>query len=121
MLQEELDDKKMFNDYGQQYDRQSLRKDYTLPYLSDLLGEYAKGKKVEEMDDFWKDKDQIIQRVEESLSKMLDKIDFDAYSKKDIAQLYESISLRKNVWLSLFDCEDMMKALDFNILKQSRF
>ena len=100
---------------------QSLRKDYTLPYLSDLLGEYAKGKKVEEMDDFWKDKDQIIQRVEESLSKMLDKIDFDAYSKKDIAQLYESISLRKNVWLSLFDCEDMMKALDFNILKQSRF
>ena len=100
---------------------QSLRKDYTLPYLSDLLGEYAKGKKVEEMDNFWDDKDQIIQRVEESLSKMLDKIDFEAYSRKDIAQLYESISLRKNVWLSLFDCQDMMKALDFNILKQSRF
>lgn len=100
---------------------QTLRKNYTLPYFSDLLGEYAKGKAVEDMDPFWRDKEQTVDAVEESLSKMIAEIDFEAYSKKDIGQLYENISLRRNVWLALFESQEIMKTLDLNRLVQSRF
>jgi len=98
-----------------------LRKSYTLPYFSDLLGEYAKGKEVQDVNAFWRDKQQTVHTVEESLSKVLTDIDFELYSRKDIAELYENISLRRNVWLSLFDCQEMMEELDFNTLTQSRF
>lgn len=100
---------------------QIVRKNYTLPYFSDLLGEYAKGKKVQEIDAFWRDKDKIVKAVEESLSKVLTDIDFEAYSKKEIAEFYENISLRRNVWLSLFECQILMAEIDFDALKQSRF
>ena len=100
---------------------QILRKNYTLPYFSDLLGEYAKGKEVQDINAFWRDKQQTVKAVEESLSKVLADIDFELYSRKDIAELYENISLRRNVWLSLFVCQEMMAELDFNVLKQSRF
>lgn len=98
-----------------------LGKNYTLPYLSDLLGEYAKGKSYNEVDNFWKDTQQTAHAVEAYLSGVLEGIDFELYSKKDIAELYENISLRKNVWLSLLNCQKMMKELDFNALKESRF
>lgn len=98
-----------------------LGKNYTLPYLSDLLGEYAKGKNINEVDNFWKDTQQTVHAVEAYLSGVLEGIDFELYSKKDIAELYENISLRKNVWLSLLNCQKMMKELDFNALKVSRF
>jgi len=98
-----------------------MRKKYTLPYFSDLLGEYAKGKNVEDIDAFWKDRKETIQIIEKSLSTTLNEIDFEQYSRKDIAEIYENISLRRNVWLSLFDCQEMMYTLDFNALKLSRF
>lgn len=98
-----------------------LGKNYTLPYLSDLLGEYAMGKSINEVDNFWKDTQQTAHAVEAYLSEVLEGIDFELYSKKDIAELYENISLRKNVWLSLLNCQKMMKELDFNALKESRF
>jgi uncharacterized membrane protein YgaE (UPF0421/DUF939 family) len=100
---------------------ESLRKNYTLPKFSDLLSEYVKGKEVIDIYAFWKDKDQIVELVEETLAKVLGKIDTDVYSKKDIAELYVNISLRRNVWLSLFDCQELMSEIDFNSLKQSRF
>ncbi len=100
---------------------QILIKNYTLPYLSDLLGEYAKGKELKDVDTFWKDKQQIVHVVEESLSKVLENIDFELYSRKDIAELYENISLRKNVWLSLFHSQELMEELNLSVLKQSRF
>jgi len=100
---------------------QKLREHYTLPYFSDLLGEYAKGVNVQDIDPFWQDRQQTVQAIEESLSKVLADIDFELYSRKDIAELYENISLRRNVWLSLFDCQDFMEEIDFNVLKQSRF
>lgn len=96
---------------------QILSKNYTLPNLSDLLGEFAKGKDIT----FLKDKQQTAYAVEEYLSKVFSDIDLELYSKKDIAELYENISLRKNVWLSLFNCQKMMEELDLNALKQSRF
>lgn len=100
---------------------QILTEKYTLPYLSVLLGEYAKGTSVKDVDSFWKDKHQIVHTVEDSLSKVLAGIDLELYTKKDITELYEYISLRRNVWLSLFNCQNMMEELDFNTLKESRF
>ncbi len=94
---------------------------YTLPSLSDLLGEYAKGKEKIDLDLFWSDKVQAVHAVEDFLSQVLGDIDFESYAKSDIVELYENISLRKNVWLSFFNCQEMMKEIDFNVLKQSRF
>ena len=99
----------------------NLIENYTLPNFSDLLDEYAKGKEVKDIEAFWKDKEQIIETVEKTLAKTLGEIDTDVYSKKDIAELYENISLRRNVWLSLFDCQEIMSEINFNALKQSRF
>ena len=100
---------------------QIMRKNYTLPYLSDLLREYAKGKEVKDVDTFWRDKQQTVYAIEESLSKVLENIDFELYTRKDIAQLYENISLRRNVWLSLFNSQELMEELNFSVLKRSRF
>jgi len=94
---------------------------YTLPYLSERLGEYAKGNVRLEVDYFWSDKGQVVHTVEDFLSQVLGDIDFESYAKSDIVELYENISLRKNVWLSFFNCQEMMKELDFDVLKQSRF
>ena len=41
--------------------------------------------------------------------------------KKDIAELYENIALRKNVWLSFFNCQKIMDELDFGVLENNRF
>jgi len=98
-----------------------LRKNYTLPNFVDLLDEYIKGKAVQDIDPFWRDKAQIIEAVEATLSNILIGIDFEKYSRKEIAELYENISLRRNVWLALFDCQEIMAEIDFNTLKQSRF
>ena len=98
-----------------------LRKSYTPPYLSDLLGEYAKGKVGQDVNAFWHDKQQTVIAVEERLSSVFANIDFELYSRRDIAELYENISLRRNVWLSLFDSRELMEELDFNALRQSRF
>lgn len=100
---------------------ENLVENYTLPKFSELLGQYVKGTEVKDIDAFWKDKEQIVEAVEETLSKVLGEIDVVHYSKKDMAELYENISLRRNVWLSLLDCQEIMSEIDFNALKQSRF
>ena len=98
-----------------------LRKNYTLPSFTVLLNAYAEGKNVQEIDRFWKDEARIIEKVEESLSQSLNHIDFTAYSRQEIAQMYENISLRRNVWLYLFTCQAQMEQLDFKTLEESRF
>ena len=98
-----------------------LRKEYNLPYFSELLDAYASGKNVDDVDAFWQDEEHIVHRVEESLSATLEKIDFSNYSHEEIGEMYENISLRRNVWLALFRCQNIMKELDFNTLEESRF
>jgi uncharacterized membrane protein YgaE (UPF0421/DUF939 family) len=100
---------------------QILSKGYTLPHLSDILHEYAKGKGIRDIDIFWKDQWQAIHDFEVYLSQVLVDINFESYAKKDIAAFYENISLRKNVWLSFLNCQKMMQELDINTLKLSRF
>jgi uncharacterized membrane protein YccC len=99
----------------------TLRKNYTLPYFSKLLQAYAEGKNVQEVESFWQDEDAIVKKVEESLSESLKQTDLEQYERKEIAQMYENISLRRNVWLSLFRCQKHMKKLDFKTLEESRF
>ena len=98
-----------------------LRKNYTLPYFTELLKAYASGKNVQEVDIFWKDTSTIVKTVEESLRASLEHIEFEAYSREEIGQMYENISLRRDVWLVLFRCQELMKKLDFKTLEESRF
>ena len=93
----------------------------TLPNFSDLLGLYAKETNIEDIDTFWKDKNMIRKSVEENLLQVFENIDFEMYKRKDIAALYESLWLRRSVWLSFFESQESMETLDFNVLKQSRF
>jgi len=96
-----------------------LRKAYTLPDFSTLLDAYAKGK--DDIDSFWESNEALLERVEETLSKILNDIEMEKYSKKELAQLYEFIALRRNVWVALFSCQKQMEEIDFNRLKESRF
>jgi len=89
--------------------------------LADLLGEYAEGKDVKDVDPFWKDEEQIVAKIEERLKSFLHDVKYNEYSEKDIIEFYENISLRRNVWLSLFSCQNMMEKLDFKALERSRF
>ncbi|RLA65963.1 MAG: hypothetical protein DRQ78_04860 [Epsilonproteobacteria bacterium] len=92
-----------------------------LPSLSILLKEYYLEKEVKEVDSFWKDEKVIPDKAEEYLTKVLSTIDFSAYSEEIISEFYENISLRKNVWLSFFACQEMMETLDFKVLQRNRF
>ncbi len=94
---------------------------YELPSLSDLLNEYALGKEVKDVAPFWKDEKKTVEKVEESLAQLLYDIDFEDYSEEIISEFYENISLRRNVWLAFFSCQNMMAELDFKVLKRSRF
>ena len=86
--------------------------------LADLLGEYAAGKEV---DAFWRDEKQIVTKIEDSLKTFISNVKPGQYSEKEIIDFYENISLRRNVWLSLFSCQKMMETLDFKVLERSRF
>ncbi|OQX75450.1 MAG: hypothetical protein B6D54_05855 [Epsilonproteobacteria bacterium 4484_65] len=98
-----------------------LMETYNLPSLSDLLNEYALGKEMKDIAPFWKDEKKTVEKVEESLAQLLSDIDFNAYSEEVISELYENISLRRNVWLAFFSCQEMMEKIDFKILERSRF
>jgi uncharacterized membrane protein YgaE (UPF0421/DUF939 family) len=89
--------------------------------LSELLTHYAQGKEVEEIDTIWKDKKQVVEMIEKSLQEILSDINSESCKKEDIISFYESISLRRNVWLALLDCQSLMAQLNFKILERSRF
>ncbi len=98
-----------------------FKTDDTLPSLADVLGEYASGKEVEDIDPLWKDEKGMAQKAEESLDELLSGIDLNAYSKEEISELYENISLRRNVWLVLLSCQTMMEQIDCKVLQRNRF
>jgi hypothetical protein len=89
--------------------------------LADLVGAYAQGKDVEEVDPLWRDEEKIIIKIEEKLTQFLQEVKYNEHNEKDIIEFYESISLRRNVWYSLFACQKMMERIDFKALETSRF
>lgn len=98
-----------------------FREKYKGFFLADLLGEYATGKNVKEVDPFWRDEVQIVTKIEEALKVFLSEVKYGEYSEKVIIEFYENVSLRRNVWLALFNCQKMMEGLDFKVLERSRF
>lgn len=99
----------------------TFREEYNGATLGDLVGEYAKGKDVKDVDAFWRDEKQIVEKIEERLSAFLHRVKYNEYEEKDMIEFYENISLRRNVWLSLFSCQKMMEKIDFKALEISRF
>jgi uncharacterized membrane protein YgaE (UPF0421/DUF939 family) len=98
-----------------------FKKKHSGVLLADLLSEYAKGKNVDEVDLLWRDEEKIVVKIEESLKQFLNDVEYLKYSEKEIIEFYENISLRRNVWIALFACQEMMEGLDFKVLERSRF
>jgi len=88
--------------------------------LADLLAQYAEGKTFSELDAFWKDKKKLVGNIEKTLHSFISDIEPGQYSEKEIIEFYENISLRRNVWISLFNIQNSMKTLDFKVLQRSR-
>ena len=99
----------------------AFREKYKGMNLTDLLGEYASGKDVKDVADIWRDEKQLVSMIEERLKEFLDTIKFSDHDENEILEFYENISLRRNVWLSLFNCQKMMEEIDFKALEMNRF
>jgi len=100
---------------------QALREKHKTLSLATLLESYAKGQNVSDVDAVWRDKKQIIGKIEESLKAFLQDMKPGQYSQDEIIEFYENISLRRNVWASLLSCQNMMEKLEFKVLERSRF
>jgi len=100
---------------------QALRERHTSFSLPDLLEAYAEGQEVNDVDALWKDKKQVIGKIETTLKNLLSTMEPGQYSQSEIIEFYENISLRRNVWSSLFSCQKLMETLDFKVLERSRF
>ncbi len=99
----------------------AFQKKYSGSTLADLIGEYAAGKEVKDIAPVWKDKELIITQIEDGLKGFISNIKPGDYSEKEIIEFYENISLRRNVWLSFFNCQELMEKLDFKVLERNRF
>ena len=100
---------------------QAFREKYKGENLADLLGEYASGKEVKNVADIWRDEKQLVSMIEEHLKDFLDTIKFSDHDENEILEFYENISLRRNVWITLFSCQNLMDEIDFKALEVSRF
>ena len=99
----------------------AFQKKYSESTLADLIAEYAAGKEVKDIEPVWRDKELIITQIEDGLKGFISNIKPGEYSEKEIIEFYENISLRRNVWLSFFNCQELMEKLDFKVLERSRF
>ncbi|RLA58633.1 MAG: hypothetical protein DRQ78_11680 [Epsilonproteobacteria bacterium] len=99
----------------------TFKKEYKGRILADIIGEYAQGKEVKEVDDFWKDEKKISSNIEERLKDFFMNENTKTYKEKDIIEFYENISLHRNVWLALLSCQNIMEKIDFKALETSRF
>jgi len=65
--------------------------------------------------------DAIVNRIEKSLTHFFASQDLSKYSKDEVIDFYERISMHKNSWRAFFSCQKLMREIDFNVLKESRF
>ncbi len=83
--------------------------------LIDLLAYSAEGKSVEE------ERGQIREKMESQLKTFFAALKPDQYSEEEIVAFYETVFVYRNMWLAFFNCQELMKKLDFKALKRSRF
>ncbi len=98
-----------------------IRAQYQSHSLATLLEAYANGHTVSDIDPLWRDKKQIIAKIEDSLKSFLNEMEPEQYSQNEVIEFYENISLRRNVWASLLSCQEMMENLNFKVLENNRF
>jgi len=89
--------------------------------LAGLLSQYAQGKEVWEIDTIWKEKEEIVQKVENNLQMILSDFKADVHIQEEAIAFYENISLRRNIWNTMLNCQKTMEQLDFKVLERSRF
>ncbi len=89
--------------------------------LEQLLDEYANGKESKEIEAFWKNKAELIAKTQEKLTCFFDSISPDAYTEQELIDVYENISLRRDVWLAFLEIQAIMDTVHFSVLKQNRF
>jgi len=89
--------------------------------LSKVLRQYAQGKEPIEIESIWRDDQKITAAIEEHLVDFFSHIEPDRYSPKEMIHFYEFLAVRRNVWVSFFNCQNLMEELDFAILERSRF
>ncbi len=89
--------------------------------LSDLLKEYSQEKNTNEVEAHWQDEETILAQIETQLQHFLSAVKADQYTQSDMITFYENIALRRNVWIAFFKCQEQMRALNFDGLKESRF
>ena len=99
----------------------AFRKKYKGMNLTDLLGEYASGKDVKDIAEILRDEKQLVLLIEERMKDFLNTVKFSDHNENEIFEFYENISLRRNVWLTLFNCQKMMEKIDFKALEMNRF
>ena len=100
---------------------QLLRERHTEFNLPTLLETFAKGQNINAVDAIWKNEKHIIEKIEATLKNLLSQMEPGQYNQREIIEFYENISLRRNVWASLLDCQKLMETLDFKVLTRSRF
>ena len=89
--------------------------------LENLLAQYAQNKEAKEIDQKWRDIQKIIDTIEQHLTDFFSRMKAEEFSEEEIIHFYKLIALRRNVWISLFNCQNLMEKIDFNVLKESRF
>ena len=65
--------------------------------------------------------EELMKQSQELLDSFFDTIDYSDYSHEEIALFYESLNLRKNLWITLLEFERLMDEIDFEGLMVSRF
>ncbi|KYJ87679.1 FUSC family protein [Sulfurovum riftiae] len=89
--------------------------------LSSLMRYYQEGHSAQEAEAEWKDTDSVIQHIEKNLTDFFESQDVPSYPVNEVLGFYESISMHKNSWRAFFSCQKLMRQIDFNVLKESRF
>jgi len=99
----------------------SFKKQYGKNKLTETIKEYSKNKPNAEIIAQWDNREEIEQKIEEGLESFVSSVKNGKYTQEEIIEFYENISLRRNVWISFMNCQDIMKELDFKVLTRSRF
>ena len=89
--------------------------------LADVIVLYAQGAETKNLDSKWRNSQEILDTMEQYLVNFFSHIEPDQYSQETIIHFYELIALRRNVWVSFLNCQDLMGKLDLKVLERSRF
>ncbi|BAF72295.1 conserved hypothetical protein [Sulfurovum sp. NBC37-1] len=94
------------------------KRDFT---LTDTLSQYARGTEAINHEKTWSDPKKAIDNIEQHLKTFFSQMQPKEYGEDEIIEFYELIAMRRNVWISFFNCQKLMAKLDFNALTRSRF